>query len=252
VPLRRVLADTNVCYPISLLDLILRMDETGFHLFLWTEDLLAELVRAWVANGARSTASAERVCQAIRTTFPDQEVPHSEYEHLISDMPGADVDDHAHSAAAVARAPCTLVTANTRDFPAPPLALRGVRVTTPDDYLAEHFEATPAAVVDVIAEMAAARRQPAMTTREVLDPSNAAACPSLRRALAPTCRFETVDVFLRWTDPEDQARMARTSVIVRPAARPRRSYLVTGRPARSSTIEVNAGSAASTARIWAA
>lgn len=52
--LRRVLPDTNVCYPISLLDLLLRLDEASFHQILWTEDLLGELARVWVARFAET------------------------------------------------------------------------------------------------------------------------------------------------------------------------------------------------------
>jgi hypothetical protein len=44
VVLRRVLLDTNVCFPISLLDLMLRLDEAAFHEVVWSEDLLGELV----------------------------------------------------------------------------------------------------------------------------------------------------------------------------------------------------------------
>jgi hypothetical protein len=42
---RRVLPDVNVCYPISLLDLVLRLDENDFHEVIWTDDLLDELAR---------------------------------------------------------------------------------------------------------------------------------------------------------------------------------------------------------------
>jgi len=44
----RVLPDTNVCYPISLLDLILRCDEQDLHRVVWTDDLLDELTKVWV------------------------------------------------------------------------------------------------------------------------------------------------------------------------------------------------------------
>lgn len=62
MPLRRVLPDTNACYPISLLDLILRLDEAALHRVIWTEDLLEELARTWVDKGARSRESATPTC----------------------------------------------------------------------------------------------------------------------------------------------------------------------------------------------
>jgi hypothetical protein len=70
----------------------------------------------------------------IRHSFANQEVPLSDYEHLVAGMPGDDPDDHRHAAAAVARAPATIVTANLADFPAEPLAALGVSVVGPDDY----------------------------------------------------------------------------------------------------------------------
>ena len=135
--LPRVLPDTNVCYPMSLLDLILRCDEASLISVLWTEDLLGELARTWVANGARSVGAAERICGHIRTTFVGQDVPRAEYESLIADMPGTDPDDHLHSAAAVSRAPVTLLTNNVRDFPQTPLANLGVTVIKPDDFFVD-------------------------------------------------------------------------------------------------------------------
>lgn len=57
-----------------------------------------------------------------------REVPRPDYAHLVSDMPGDDPDEHRHAAAAVARTPATIVTANLADFPAEHLAALGVSV----------------------------------------------------------------------------------------------------------------------------
>jgi hypothetical protein len=187
--LRRVYPDTNVCFPISLLDLILRMDEAGLHRVLWTEDLLAELVRVWVARGARSHTDAERVAAGIRRTFPNQEVPRAEYEGLIVSMPGRDADDHRHSAAAVARAPCVLLTSNLKDFPAAALARRNVQVTTADDYLVEATAEGAPDLALLVVEMAAARRRPPMTSAEVLTRLERAGVPRFARAVRDQLRI---------------------------------------------------------------
>ncbi len=52
-------------------------------------------------------------------------------------MPGDDIDDHVHAAAAVSGAPVTILTNNARDFPGGPLGELGVTVTTPDDFLVD-------------------------------------------------------------------------------------------------------------------
>jgi|SRR5579885_2546832 len=179
--LRRVLPDTNVCYPISLLDLLLRLDEVALHEILWTEDLLAELVETWVDHGVRSREAAERLCDDLRGAFAGQDVPRSEYADLIAAMPGDDPDDHLHAAAAVARAPATIVTRDLRDFPAEPLARLGVGVRTPDDYLNELFDEHADTVARVVEQMAAGRRRPPMTVDEVLNALAGAGVPHFAR-----------------------------------------------------------------------
>ncbi|MGH9190974.1 MAG: PIN domain-containing protein [Acidimicrobiales bacterium] len=173
----RVLPDVNVCFPISLLDLVLRLDEAELHQVVWTEDLLDELARVWVEHGARSAETAGKVCDDIRAAFVGQDVARHEYEDLIDSMPGSDSDDHAHAAAAVARAPCVLLTKNTKDFPAEILAVRGVAVREPDDYLTALFDQHPDELVDVVREMAADRRNPPMTANDIIDALGSAGVP---------------------------------------------------------------------------
>ncbi len=84
----RVLPDTNVCYPISMLDLILRCDEQDIHRVVCTGDLLDELVRVWIETGVRSEASARSIASQIRATFPKGEIERQRYEHLVDKMPG--------------------------------------------------------------------------------------------------------------------------------------------------------------------
>ena len=162
---------------MSLLDLILRCDESSLIDLLWTEDLLAELSRKWVEKGVRSVDEANRICQQIRVAFAGQDVPRAEYESLIDQMPGGDIDDHVHAAAAVSRAPVTILTNNVRDFPGVPLGELGVTASTPDDFLLDLHVSHSADLVDVIVQMAAARRNPSMSTSDVLDALSRAGVP---------------------------------------------------------------------------
>ncbi|MHB1929829.1 MAG: PIN domain-containing protein [Acidimicrobiales bacterium] len=186
--LRRVLPDTNVCYPISLLDLLLRLDEASLHEVIWTEDLLGELARTWVEHGARSREAAERIVHDIRSAFVGQDVSRAEYEHLVASMPGPDPDDRVHSAAAVVRAPSTIITRNVRDFPARPLARRGVVVSHPDNYLVDLLEAHPIEIVAVVAEMSADRTRPPMGPEDVLGALSRAGVPRFARRVAERLR----------------------------------------------------------------
>ena len=176
---RRVLPDTNVCYPISLLDLVLRLDEAELHEIVWTDDLLDELARKWVGKGARSPEAAAKVCDDIRAAFVGQDVARDEYELLIGSMPGKDPDDHVHAAAAVVRAPCVILTKNVKDFPAEPLAARGVTVCEPDEYLTELFDQHPDELVGIVREMSADRSSPPMTANEIVCALEHAGVPAL-------------------------------------------------------------------------
>lgn len=179
--LARVLPDTNVCFPISVLDLILRCDESDLHRIIWTDDLLEELERVWITKGARSCTSVRQITGALRAAFPDRRVERDRYERLIDSMDGPDPDDHVHAAAAVAVAPAVLLTMNLADFPAEGLAARGVSVTHPDTYFTSLLGIYPDDVRLVVAEMAAGRRRPPMTVSEVVD---ALARAGLRRFAA--------------------------------------------------------------------
>jgi len=148
---RRVLVDTSVLFPFSVMDLLLALTEDAVHQVLWTDDLLDEWERVIVRERRRTPETAASVTAAIREFFADGRIDRSTYEHLIDQMPGVDPDDHPHMAAAVAAGVDDLVTANRADFPEEPLAALGVRVVEPDLYLcellAEHPEEVAAAVV---------------------------------------------------------------------------------------------------------
>ena len=66
--MKRVFPDTSVCFPISVLDLLLRCDERDLHRIVLSEDLLRELERVWVRQGARSVGSPQAVTAAIRSS----------------------------------------------------------------------------------------------------------------------------------------------------------------------------------------
>ena len=166
--MRRVLVDTSVLFPFSVMDLMLALSEDAVHQVLWTDDLLDESERIIVRERRRSAQSAASVTEAVRAFFADCRIERSSYEHLVGEMPGDDPDDHPHMAAAVAAAVDALVTANLADFPKAPLAL-GVRVVDPDTYLCELLAEHAAEVVATVARMAAEKRRPPRDPDQILD-----------------------------------------------------------------------------------
>lgn len=127
----RVFADTNVLFPFSVMDLLLALSDGGLHEVIWTDALLDEWEDFIVREHKRTPESAASITGAIREFFEDTKVERSEYKHLVGEMPGTDVDDHEHMAAAVAREPCTILTRNRKHFPSKPLADRGAASLIP-------------------------------------------------------------------------------------------------------------------------
>lgn len=54
----RVLPDTNVCFPISRLDLLLRLDAAMLHKIIWTDERLAAELE--LAFGGRGYSTLQR------------------------------------------------------------------------------------------------------------------------------------------------------------------------------------------------
>ncbi len=175
--MERVLADTNVLFPFSVMDLLLALSEDGIHEVIWTEALLDEWEEVIVREHKRTPASAASITDAIRDFFDDAKVERDEYGHLVGEMPGPDADDHEHMAAAVARQPCTILTRDKKDFPSKPLADLDVRVTDPDTYLCALLDELPGEVVDTLVRLAAEKQRPPKTPQDLLDDLEAADVP---------------------------------------------------------------------------
>lgn len=159
--MERVFLDTNVLYPISIADLLLRLGDVALHAIVWSEDLLAEVERVLVEDKGLTSARAAYFCRCIREEFADEEVRREDYEHLVDTMTGKDPDDHAHAAAARVAA-TVLLTFNVDDFPEQDMG--GVRVMTPDGYLVDALNHQSATVLGVIEDMGAQRREPQPVT----------------------------------------------------------------------------------------
>lgn len=156
--------DTSVLFPMSVLDLLMRMTEIGVHEILWSENLLTELERVWEREreaGRRvpSVGAARTTLAGVRATFPDSEVPPEAYRHTAQQMPGGDPDDRLHTAAAVAGGATHLLTNDTAGFPPDRIAQLGPIVLSADPYLAAAVEEFPDDMTAIVRSMVERRRR---------------------------------------------------------------------------------------------
>lgn len=156
--------DTSVLFPMSVLDLLMRMTEIGVHEILWSENLLTELERVWEREreaGRRvpSVGAAQAALAGVRATFPDCEVPPDAYRNMAEQMPGDDPDDRLHTAAAVAGGATHLLTNDDVGFPADRIAELGPIVLPADQYLAAAVEEFPDDMTAIVRTMVERRRR---------------------------------------------------------------------------------------------
>lgn len=173
----RVLADTNVLFPFSLMDLMLAQHQNRIHTLLWSDRLLDEWERVIVREQHRSPTAAA-IAAVIRDYFPENRVPDTDYKDLLATLEGPHPDDLHHLAAAAAGGASTLITWNLADFPATALSPLGITATHPDTYLCALLERDPAEVTATLRRMAAEKRRPPMTTIDLTAHSNAPESPS--------------------------------------------------------------------------
>lgn len=141
------------------MDLILALAEDLLIDFVWTDELLDEWERVIVRGGYRTPETARSVAEAVRRFFAATRIERSTYSAQVASAPGGDPDDRVLPQPARSEVPRS-PTRNTRDFPVDFLADHGVRVLAADDYLGEVLRPRPAAVLDTVTRLSAAKRNP--------------------------------------------------------------------------------------------
>jgi hypothetical protein len=151
------------------------LSEDGVHEVVWTDALLAEWEEVIVRAEKRSAEAAAAITAAIREFFGDGKVERSEYAPRRWDAWIGRRWPRAHGRRG-RRRPCTILTRNWRDFPAEPLATRGVRVADPDTYLCALLDELADVVIGTVVRLAGEKRRPPKTP-DLLDDLGHAGVP---------------------------------------------------------------------------
>ena len=91
------------------------------------------------------------------------------FEGLIDGLVLPDPDDRHVLAGAIRAGAQVIVTFNLDDFPSERLEQYNVEAKHPDDFVVDTIDISPGAVAKVLAEQAAALRNPARSVEELLD-----------------------------------------------------------------------------------
>lgn len=152
------LIDACVLYNFSTRDILLRLAERGLFRPVWSIEILDETARNLEANGI----PAARLREILERTFEDALVTGG-FEFLARVPDAISLKDRHVAAAALAGHADVIVTFNTRDFPPDALALFGLDVQTPDEFLLDQLTINQYRVVQALREQAAQLRKPPMS-----------------------------------------------------------------------------------------
>lgn len=158
--------DTNVLFPVRLINLIMRSHAAGLITVVWTDELLDELRRILVEKRGLTPTRAQTISDRITAWAPDGRIPPDRYAARVADMVGPDPADHVHAAAASVGAD-VLCTNNVRDFAVE--SLDSCRVLTPAALFAELGQEFGQDFARLLAETSAELRSPRRTAAELLE-----------------------------------------------------------------------------------
>lgn len=181
--MERLYLDTNVLFPMTLMDLMLAMAEDFHHDLLWSDFLLDEWERVIVRDRRRTPEQASAITAAIRQAFPSGRIAPDDYESIIKTVPSPDPDDRVHGATALAGGATALITANLRHFDSDFFAQRGVIVDTPESYLLRRLERAPDGLLETVKRVVAMKTRPRWTLAEYLERVGRAGAPGFAGAL---------------------------------------------------------------------
>jgi hypothetical protein len=185
----KALLDANVLYSNHLRNLLLQMAQNDLFDAKWSEMIEQE----WLRNMEPRTRERieSRTLPLTQTWFADALVTGFDPNRPVGKT---DAKDRHVASAAVAIAPCVLVTDNLKHFDFGALKALGVVVQSPDNFLCGLFDAKPDAIEAATREAAANLTNTCPSWDEYLD------------ALANRCKVPQFAERLRsWTPKENES-----------------------------------------------
>lgn len=159
--------DTNVIFPNSLRDTLLRAGISGLYRMYWTETILDELRRNLIAKKNLTPEKAQKLVDRMNWYFGEAVLIRG-YEPLIATMTNDPKDRHV-LAAAVHIGAQVIVTNNLVDFPDDALDPYGIEAQSPDEFLLRLCELHKHRLAQIIVEQAQDLDNPPQTPEQALD-----------------------------------------------------------------------------------
>ncbi|GAA1959694.1 PIN domain-containing protein [Kitasatospora viridis] len=162
-----VLYDSNVLYPNTVRDLLIRLAQHRIVQAKWTEQILDEVEAALRRNDIGDDEKRAELRRRMNAAVRDCLV--TNYEPLIEGLKLPDPDDRHVLAAAIKAGAQVIVTDNSKDFPSECLVEWGIEQKTADDFVMDLIDMDGRVVYGCVMEIVSSRRRKPVTFDDVLD-----------------------------------------------------------------------------------
>ena len=163
-----VVLDTAALFPASLRDILLRNAASGLYRLSWSEDIMEELRRNLIKQGATTEEGAARLLAKINEYFQDAMVLRPGYQELVPSMKNHRKDRHVLALAVVTHSQ-VIVTPNLKDFPKKALEPYNIEAQAPDIFLMYQLDLNQEQVLENIKQQALDLKNPPKTVEDILD-----------------------------------------------------------------------------------
>lgn len=172
-----VVYDTNVLFPQSLCDLLIRLAQKNLFRAKWTEDILEELKRNLLSSAKEQSDKSGRP-QTLTDAKVDRRIKNMNeavndclitgYKDIEKILELPDPKDRHVLAAAIKAKAEVIVTWNLKDFPKAVLSQYEMEAQTPDFFIGHVFDLDEDSVINAIREQRQALKNPPYSPEEIL------------------------------------------------------------------------------------
>lgn len=159
-----VFLDTNVLYPASLADTLLRLAELDVIKPHWSSEVMTELERNLAKRIPEEKAHLR--CRAMQNSFPEAMV--ADHQGIIDKMGNHPKDRHVLAAAVHSQCE-VIITFNTKDFPEDALNPLNMEAVHPDNFLLDQLDLYPQLVLLCLERQTHATARPHLSLPELID-----------------------------------------------------------------------------------
>jgi predicted nucleic acid-binding protein len=160
----RAVLDTNVLFPFTLRDTLLRTADEGLFLPFWSVEILNELLRNLIKSPLLMEESkAKRLVEIMRNQFPEAMV--NAQGSIVRRMLNNPKDRHVAAIAVTTRSQF-IITRNLKDFQKLP---KDIKAVSPDWFLCELYSKDPKVITEALRGQADALKNPPISYEMLLN-----------------------------------------------------------------------------------